>query len=53
MPGHLKLRLGVDSSTRSSTAVLSTLNAENYAYALLLEADTLDSSLQELSRLSP
>jgi len=22
MPGHLKLRLGVDSSTRSSTAVL-------------------------------
>jgi hypothetical protein len=43
MPGYLKLRLGVDSSTRSSTAILSTLDARRLAYALLLEADTLDS----------
>jgi len=45
MPGFLKLRLGADSSMRSSTALLSTLDARKLAYALLLEADTLDSKL--------
>jgi hypothetical protein len=44
MPRHLKLRVGEDTSTRSSLVVLSTLDARKLAYALLLEADTLDST---------
>jgi hypothetical protein len=44
MPRHLKLRVGEGTSTRSSLAILSTLDARKLAYALLLEADTLDSN---------
>ena len=41
MPRHLKLRIG--EGTRSFSAILTTLDARKVAYALLLEADTLDS----------
>jgi hypothetical protein len=41
MPGHLKLRIG--EGTRSFGAILTTLDTRKLAYALLLEADTLDS----------
>jgi hypothetical protein len=45
MPWHLKLRVGEGTSVRSSQVILSTLDARKLAYALLLEADTLDSKL--------
>ncbi len=41
MSRHLKLRIG--EGTRSFSAILTTPDARKLAYALLLEADTLDS----------
>jgi len=48
MPGHLRLRVGEGISTRSFTALLSTLDARKLAYALLLEADTLDFKVSKI-----
>jgi len=43
MSRHLKLRIG--EGTRSFSAILTTLDIRKLAYALLLEADTLDSEI--------